>query len=230
MNNRFLAVYAGVLTLAFGALVLTSAARPPAKFEEIDVQRINVREPDGTLRYVISSSAKVPSAIIQGRELPKHRDDYAATLFYNEEGTELGGLRYSGKAGEQSTALTLDGYNRNETLLLGTTYSGGVTTNYLRMNDASAAAIPELLAEDERMKKTLSPADFAAWRKKRMEEGIYTGVDRLEMVTSKGISALALKDEQGRGRLLLMVTGDGKASIQFLDEEGKVQKTIGLDE
>ncbi|MFC6591324.1 hypothetical protein ACFP81_04370 [Deinococcus lacus] len=49
------------------------------------------------------------------------------------------------------------------------------------------------------------------------------------MATAPDLSALALKDAKGRARLMLMVTGDGTASIQFLDENEKVIKTIGLD-
>jgi hypothetical protein len=42
---------------------------------------------------------------------------------------------------------------------------------------------------------------------------------------SKG-SALQLKDAQGRTRMMLMVSADGKAEIQMLDEQGKVSKSI----
>lgn len=33
-------------------------------FDEINVQRINVREPDGRLRYVLANGARLPSAIM----------------------------------------------------------------------------------------------------------------------------------------------------------------------
>ncbi|MFC6591323.1 hypothetical protein ACFP81_04365 [Deinococcus lacus] len=155
-SNRYLAVYAALLTLAFGTLLLTSGATKTT-LDVLDVQRINVREPDGTIRYVISNSAQVPNGIVDGKELPKHREAYAGSFFYNEEGTELGGLRYSGKNGEQSTTFTLDGYNRNETLMLGTRYGQEDTVNYLTMMDASPATIQQAVADDERMKKSFRP-------------------------------------------------------------------------
>ena len=54
INTRnFLAIYAGVLTVVFTLTVLTGATQNrKARFGEIDVERINVIEPDGTVRLV----------------------------------------------------------------------------------------------------------------------------------------------------------------------------------
>jgi hypothetical protein len=49
-GQRFLTIYAGVLTVVFAVTVLSGFARAPKKLslDELDVQRINVREPDRT--------------------------------------------------------------------------------------------------------------------------------------------------------------------------------------
>ena len=54
---RVVKVYAYVLTLAVGALSLTAFRQSSqhAKFDVIDVERINVVEPNGNLRLVISN-------------------------------------------------------------------------------------------------------------------------------------------------------------------------------
>ena len=39
-------------------------------------------------------------------------------------------------------------------------------------------------------------------------------------------SSLQLKDARGRTRMLLLVSADGKAKIEMLDEQGKVIKSI----
>jgi hypothetical protein len=44
--------------------------------------------------------------------------------------------------------------------------------------------------------------------------------------TGEKASSLQLKDAQGRVRMMLMVSAEGKAEIQMLDETGKVSKTI----
>src|SRR5438105_313228 len=69
----------------------------PAAFDEIDVQRINVRERDGTLRMTISNAGAAPGIIVRGKERPHPGGRQSAgILFFNEEGTENGGLIFGG--------------------------------------------------------------------------------------------------------------------------------------
>jgi len=56
----------------------------PRDFEEIDVQRINIREPDGRLRCVIASADRLPGLIMRGEEHPYHRPQ-AGIVFFNDE-------------------------------------------------------------------------------------------------------------------------------------------------
>jgi hypothetical protein len=67
-TNRFLALYSGAVTAVL-CFVVFVAAKPQsaARFDTLDVQRINVREPDGTLRMVISNHAKFPGIIVRGK-------------------------------------------------------------------------------------------------------------------------------------------------------------------
>lgn len=58
-GQRFLVVYSGVLTAIFAVSMLTGFSKSASgSFDEINVHRINVREPDGTLRMVITDGAK----------------------------------------------------------------------------------------------------------------------------------------------------------------------------
>ena len=97
-HPRFLAIYSGVLTIAFAVVVLAGFAESRQKqtFDEIDVHRINVVEPDGTLRLVISNKADFPGIIIKGKETPHPDRATAGMLFFNDEGTENGGLIFGG--------------------------------------------------------------------------------------------------------------------------------------
>src|SRR6202166_1528966 len=70
--------------------------RKVMSFTELDVQRINVREPDGTLRMTISNSATAPGLIFKGKEHPFPNRQAAGILFFNDEGTETGGLLFGG--------------------------------------------------------------------------------------------------------------------------------------
>ena len=96
-------LFSGVAScaIALAAItLLTGAKAPPPHFEEINVGRIHVREPDGTLRRVISNRAPFPGAPWKGQELPRpDRRAAAGLLFVNDEGTENGGPIQKSKLG-----------------------------------------------------------------------------------------------------------------------------------
>src|SRR5690554_38198 len=122
-GRRLLTAYSVMLTATLMAVLLTGAAGAGrASFEELDVQRLNLREPDGTLRYVLASSARLPGAIIRGREYP-HPRPQAGMLFYNDEETELGGLVFAGGQDEDGVirsggSLTFDRYEQDQIVQL----------------------------------------------------------------------------------------------------------------
>ena len=85
-NQRFLTIYSGVLSVAFAVTILSgSSVTKPTTFDEINVRRVNVVEPDGTLRMVISDHAKLPGIIVREKEQAFARPQ-AGLLFYNDEG------------------------------------------------------------------------------------------------------------------------------------------------
>lgn len=59
-----------------------------AAFDEIDVHRINIVEPDGTLRQVISDKAKFPGSFVNGKEIARPDRHDNGQLFLNGEGTK----------------------------------------------------------------------------------------------------------------------------------------------
>ena len=75
MFTKILVVYSTVLTTLLAAFTLAGSAAARGqdrvqRFDEIDVHRINVREPDGTLRMVISNHARLPSVIVRDKKNP----------------------------------------------------------------------------------------------------------------------------------------------------------------
>lgn len=119
--QKLLAAYSAVLTGAAAISLLTGAAPGlPAKasFEQIDVQRINVREPDGTLRMTLSGRGRLPRVLIRGQEVPSSPRTQAGILFFNEEGSETGGLIFSGRSADgrptSSGSLTFDRYEQDQ--------------------------------------------------------------------------------------------------------------------
>jgi hypothetical protein len=126
-SQRFLVVYSGVLTAVFLATIFLGAKQPASRreaFTEIDVQRINIVEPDGTVRMIISDTARAPGMIYKGKEYP-HPDGrkVAGMIFYNDEGTENGGLIWGGnkrKDGKISSFghLSFDNYEQDQVMVI----------------------------------------------------------------------------------------------------------------
>src|SRR5688572_15649972 len=118
---RWLQIYAAALTaLVIAALCLGLGTRPPTRFGAIQVERIDVVEPDGTRRLMITSAGRFPT---------DHRAAMAGMLFFNSDGIENGGLVIEGskKDGkvEQVVHLSMDRYDQDQTVVLRHQESGG---------------------------------------------------------------------------------------------------------
>lgn len=138
-NPRYLAVYSGVVTAVL-LVVLLSAFAPnkKASFDELDVQRINLVEPDGTLRLVILDRARFPGYIVKRKERPHDRAT-AGMIFFNDEGTENGGLIFGGSKGADdrisSGSLTFDQYEQDQVIQLEQSERGDRRSAGLKIND-----------------------------------------------------------------------------------------------
>jgi hypothetical protein len=234
-NLRFLKVYAFVSTTAVVALaIVTFRQMQHAHFKEIDVQRINVVEPGGTLRLTISNHARMPDPVIGGKSYPLRSGTGGAgagLIFFNDEGNENGGLTYTGrKTANGHTAgagLTFDQYNQDETLTLSYDDEDGERAaglNILDRPDVSIQAFAESAmvyrALPEGPQKTKRMQEF----KERMAKaGYYGGATR--MYAGKGghkESLVMLADPHGHPRIRMKVDSLGVPTLEFLDSAGTV--------
>ena len=79
-------------SLVVVATFLTLRQTPPAsRFEEIDVERMNVVEKDGRVRLVVSNKERFPGLMVNGEEHPYPRG-VAGIVFIDEAGNEYGTL------------------------------------------------------------------------------------------------------------------------------------------
>jgi hypothetical protein len=98
LNQRFLVIYSCALTIVLAITVLCGAAAlRSASFDTITVHRINVVEPDGTLRMVIADRSQFPGSMFHGKEVPRPDRSATGMLFLDDEGTENGGLIFARK-------------------------------------------------------------------------------------------------------------------------------------
>ncbi|SFC63205.1 hypothetical protein [Massilia yuzhufengensis] len=230
---------AGATTMAalLAAIAALSGAADPgrrASFDEITVGRINIVEPDGTKRIILSNKAQFPGDFMQGKEGARpDRRAFAGMLFINEEGTENGGLIQKGSVGadgkiDSGLSLTFDRFRQDQALQLMNNDSATYQMTGIKINDVPHFALTSM-ADIERFGEEagkLPEAEQRAYRQKLAEAGrLSQNRIWLGNTGAKG-SALQLKDARGRTRMMLLVTADGKAEIQMLDETGKVSKSI----
>lgn len=217
-----MAYWQGVVTgaaVVVAGVALVAAARPQAvqtRFKTIDVERINVREPDGTLRMVIAGKGRFPGAFHKTEEIARPDRAFAAgMLFLNDEGTENGGLIWAGKKGADGlnagASLTFDRYEGDQTLQILQTDNGARDTAALIISDRPGESVFTRKDGKAAMRTDAAP-----------------GAGRLFVGKSRDkASVVMLQDATGKPRLRMSVQPGGAAAIEFLDEAGKVVKTIG---
>lgn len=223
--QKALIVYSGILTAVVVVLLLADVSQAqPTRFGVIDVERINVREPDGTLRLVISNQARFPGLPVRGREIPHPNRSTAGMLFMNEEGTETGGLIWSGRevngVRESSGSLTFDRYEQDQVVQIfeherGTTRSSGVRV-FERPDGSMAFDRLPAIAQMPRDQQEAAAAAANLGGRQRAFFGR----------ESSGASSLILRDGAGRPRLRMTVAAEGTARIDFLDEGGRVVRSV----
>jgi hypothetical protein len=155
-----------------------------------------VVEPDGTLRLVISDRDRMPGVIVKGKESPKIDRPQAGMLFFNDEGTENGGLIFGGRRNEKGEvidsggSLSFDKYGAN----------GGQTVQLVGVDD-----------KDNRF-AGLAVND----QNEQLRRRIWVGRK------DDGAAVVSLMDAKGKKRIVMQVAADGAASLDFLDAEGHV--------
>src|SRR5580658_3309862 len=227
-NPKFLAVYCGLLTIALAVAVLWSVAvaRNPT-FGIISVRRINVVEPDGTVRLTISNRADFPGAWNRKKEYARpDRTEAAGMLFMREEGTEQGGLIWGASQLPDGTIenhghLSFDQYEENQIFALDAGQEGKDKFSRITILDQGDFPIEEKRKVADRINALPPDKQDAAWgeffaSRRHDVKRMVLGRD------AEGSVGLNLRDSNGKVRILLAVQQDGKPVLQFLDEKGNV--------
>ncbi|MEG3123893.1 hypothetical protein [Sphingomonas sp. GB1N7] len=217
--SRAIGTYAAVMTAVAAYIVLGAATAPRAKFDTIDVRRINVREDDGTLRMIIAGRDHIGGIVIGNREYPHPNRTEAGMIFFNDEGAENGGLVFNGKvvAGKPVNAgsLTFDRWHQDQTIQMTSEEDGTVRHAGFIVNDRPDQPMRfDQIGALEAMKA--GPVKDAAVRDAQM-----IGTQRVYLGSNIDRSVeLSLRDAQGRKRLVFRVEPAGAASVTFLDDKG----------
>ena len=228
---RFLRGYAVVMSLAAAVFLIAAvrASTSTVEFDTITVHRINVTDADGKTRLALFGKQWEPPIIIGGKAYAGRSGQQAAGLmFYNDQGDEIGGLIYGGARTKglaaQSQSLTFDAYHQDQVVQLMQDQEGSARTAGLIVNDRPNVSIVKALSVLDRFKGRPKKDLDAAYKK--LEAAGDIGHPRLFVGTSHKDASVALKDKDGRTRLLLSVSASGVPRIEFLDATGRVVRTI----
>lgn len=198
----------------------------PVRMKHLIVERLDVVEPDGTLRVALYSKARDPGAILRGKSYPHPARTQSGMLFYNDEGSEVGGLIFAGRTGpdgkrESGGALSFDGYEQDQIVQLIGYREGGDGLSGLSVSDR-----PDKSMDYSMMSK------YAAATSQKEAEAIaqsanFGGQSRAFFGRDgEENSTVVLRDGEGRKRLIMKVQKDGEASINFLNEKGQIVRTV----
>ena len=221
------AILAGFGLFSLGA---KSAGDAPTKIPHLVVERLDVVEPDGTLRTVIYSKARDPQIVVRGKTYPHPSRTQSGMLFYNDEGTEVGGLVFAGSKDAEGNrgsggSLTFDAYEQDQIVRVLGYRQNGEGVSGIDVSDR-----PDEPMDFDRM-TALAEAKSDEERQRIAEEANFSGTDRAFFGRAwNEDSTVVLRDGDGRKRLVMRVGAAGDAEIQFLNEAGEVTRTIGPDE
>jgi hypothetical protein len=222
---------AGLALTAVLALAAFRKATEPVRFQEISVERINIVEPDGKLRLTISDAARSPGWVFHGKPYPG-RPKGAGMIFFNDEGEEDGGMGFGGQKtnGKVSAygSLSFDQYDQDEAVTLRYTDNDGRRRKGLTVTDRADIPIADMIAKRDAIRAMpAGPGRDSAMKAWFDNNGHPIAAGRLFAGRDfDGSATVNLSDPQGRTRLRLVVDSTGGASIQFLDTEGHITKSV----
>ncbi|HPV75341.1 MAG TPA: hypothetical protein PLX31_10605 [Gemmatimonadaceae bacterium] len=221
-----------LLILALGAFRQPQQAK--ARFAELDVERINIVEPDGKLRMVLSNRPRSIGPIYKGKPFGYAGGSRPGIIFFNDEGTENGGLTFDGKTGPDgkyraSSGFSFDQFNQDQILYFQYNDDNGVRRTGFTIADRANADIYDMVVERDSIMKLPEGAvrneALQKWAAPRngvplMAQRIFVGRDPARN------AIINLSDPNGKPRLRLKVDSLGAASLEFLDATGTVTSRI----
>src|SRR5215471_4987263 len=157
---HLLKIYATVITALLGTVSLAAfrQASQKQRFTEIDVERINVVEPDGKLRMVIANRPRSIGPIYKGKPFGYAGGTRPGIIFFNDEGTENGGLTLRGQRApdgkyQAGTHMSFDQFDQDQIVVLNYSDNNGDRQAGLEFRDRWSKPIIEFAAELDSVQK-----------------------------------------------------------------------------
>ena len=232
---RFLSTYAMLssilLLIALFLILKMNRKTENLTVEELTAKRINIIEPNGQPRLVLSNVEKSPANLNHGKPVGIPGGNRGGLIFYDDEATECGGLVFSGRKDSSgkyfaSGHFSFDQYNQNQVLYLQYLDDNGDRKTGLYVDDwhnsppypefrrtyKETEKLPNGPERDAKLKQLLEPANSDP----AFAHLVFIGKDAAKS------ALINLADKKGKTRIQLIVDSTGEAKINFLDTIGKV--------
>jgi hypothetical protein len=231
---QLLRAYAVLNTLVLAVLGAAAFRQTPGpqKFEEINAQRINIVDADGTLRMVISNKDRMHPGVIDGKTIDRPRP-VAGMLFFNDEGDEVGGLTFTGREAngtrQANAGLMFDQLKQDQTIGFSYSEGSGRRTAGFQVWDRSDTRLGDLIDKLNAANRIADKAERDAAVAK-IRAAAPPGPRRVFVgKTADKAATVSLSDGDGKPRLTLVVDATGNPRIEFLDQQGKVVARVPQD-
>jgi hypothetical protein len=237
MNKELVILRTFTIATVLGMTFVASSAFKQAgnqRFSEIDVERINIVEKDGTVKMIITNVGRFPtgSDSINDRPTNEDRKKRSGMLFFNEEGIECGGFIYDGRKTENGhsagLSLTYDQYDGDQVMQILTRDDKVGDERFVRSSiafiDQPANLDQARIAEINKELTELGKTDRKAMQQRYAEykeKGMIGNVDRMVLGQTRSRSnGLFLFDDMGMPRAMFFIDKDNNAKLDFFDEQG----------
>lgn len=229
-----LQVVVALLGLAWLGTVGWIALRPPPTPTVLQVERLEIVEPDGQPAFVLANSERPSPATMDGEVLMAGQEaerSVPSVIFFDGHGDEVGGMLFSNESTEEGFSatrhLSLDGHKQDQTVVLHhyqdpSGAHAGLTVSDRPEDLSIVDAVAALGLEPGHTREELSsaiedvPEEVRADSLRRL-----FGVQRLFVGSDRGGDAsLELRDGVGRPRIRISVPEEGDPSIRILDADG----------
>ncbi len=192
-----------LVAIGGGAALLSGAVSPPgdARFGTITAERINIVEPDGLYRAVLTNAARTPGPMAEARDGAAEGTrnfPFAGLIVYDADGEEQGG--YGTGASEQQGSLTLRTIDWDHG-------RGEAIATFRRVAPDGTGTAGTYFSEYPPEGET--PLDGKDRRRIKLQ---VPGQD----------AEVLLADREGRDRIVLRVDAAGDAAIEIRDADGNV--------
>jgi hypothetical protein len=229
-----LMIYSAIISMLLIVMLLFDLKKNSNRqsFDEISVKRINILESNGMPRLVISNKELSPDVLSYGKTFGIPGGNRPGIIFYNDEGTENGGLTFMGKtdsiSGKYAATghFSFDQYNQNQVLYLQYADENGERTTGLYIDDWHEKPLfPQWRSLYKSAQNMPEGADKIAKLNQLMEPTKGNPAYAHRVFIGKGSNKAAminLSDKEGKTRIQLIVDSLGTAKLIFLDQNGNI--------